>query len=225
MEDGTPIPYLILPRMFSVRDGRIGVTCERYPEGGDCSRKLMCRSARMIMYLGPDGRILPCLAMSESDAMQKMFPQIGETSLAEALTDSLYRQFGNTHLGTYLDANPECVTCEYRNRCAGGCRALAALASMDELFTARFERMGADFARHFQEDGAIGHICGLYEQMGVADDRWRSAEHALFAVKKQGLLGLGQEEIMLSTPNCGKAKWIDGVPQPAKFYLLVNVLE
>ncbi|MCR4870145.1 MAG: radical SAM protein [Atopobiaceae bacterium] len=137
VEDGMPVPYLTLSKAFKVRDGRFSVTFERYAEGKDCSRSPMCRSARMIMYLGPDGRILPCITMSEADRVQERFPLVQEMTLAEALTDSSYRDFGRMNLGTYLADNPECVSCEYRNRCAGGCRAKAVLADPGYSLTAR----------------------------------------------------------------------------------------
>lgn len=127
-----------------VCDGRVAITCERHPEGEDCSLKPMCKSARMIMYLGPDERVLPRIAMSEA-AAQERFPLVQEMGLAAALSDSYYLEFVRATLGTYLEANPECASCEYKNRCAGGCRARAALASPDGSLTSRDQDMCAFF--------------------------------------------------------------------------------
>lgn len=160
VEDGMPVPGLMLSRMFSVRNGRLSITCERYPEGGDCSRKPMCHSVRMIMYLGPDGRILPCLAMSESDSAQELFPRVQETSLAEALSNSSYTDFSRMTLGSYLEKNPQCADCEYRNRCAGGCRAKAVLSSGDNCLTAR-DRESCTFFRGGYYDRAKELIAEL----------------------------------------------------------------
>lgn len=92
VEDGMPVPGLMLSRMFSVRNGRLSITCERYPEGGDCSRKPMCHSVRMIMYLGPDGRILPCLAMSRVGFRAGALPAgAGDEPRRGALELELYR--------------------------------------------------------------------------------------------------------------------------------------
>lgn len=91
--------------------------------------------------------------------------------------------------------------------------------------TSCFERTGTDFARLFLDDGTVGTVCGTYERMGVADGRWRLAEKAVFATKKVAVDGAGLCRILLaSIPNCGKAKWIDARPQPAKLYLLQGAL-
>ena len=87
--------------------------------------------------------------------------------------------------------------------------------------TSCFERTGAHFSRLFQDDGAVGRICGTYEGMGLADGRWRLAEQAVFATKRVDLTGVQACRVVtVSIPNCGKAKWIDARPQPAKIYLL-----
>lgn len=160
VEDGMPVPSLMLSRMFTARDGRISVTCERYPEDKDCARKLMCHSARMAVYLGPDGRVLPCLAMSESDRLQGRFPLAQEVGLRQALSDSYYQAFVRTNLGTFLENNPSCANCAYRNRCAGGCRAKAVLASFDEPLTPRDQETCAFF-----RGGYYGRAKKLIEEL------------------------------------------------------------
>ena len=81
------------------------------------------------MYLGPDGRILPCIPMSEHDATSERFPTVGEMTLAEALSDSFYLDFISTTLGDYLAHNPRCAACAYKNRCGAGCRGRAVVAN------------------------------------------------------------------------------------------------
>ena len=53
--------------------------------------------------------------------------------------------FIDTRLDTYFRIHPECEACEYRNRCAGGCRGKAAgsgdLMAKDEM-TCSFFRDG-----------------------------------------------------------------------------------
>lgn len=91
--------------------------------------------------------------------------------------------------------------------------------------TSCFERTGANFSRLFQEDGTIGRICGTYEDMGLADGRWRLAEQAVFATKSVDLTSVQACQVVtVSIPNCGKAKWIDTRPQPAKIYLLLGTI-
>lgn len=91
--------------------------------------------------------------------------------------------------------------------------------------TSCFEAMGSSSFKQFGDDDGIGRVCNTYEQMGVADGRWRLAERALFATKRHVLTGTGFREIVAFTiPNCSKAKWTDAKPQPAKFYFTVAVL-
>ena len=127
IEDGMPVPNLMLSGLFSARDGEFGIGRERHPEGEDCGNKVICGAARATMYLGPDGRILPCIPMSELEAASEAFPRIDEMTIAEALADSTYLSFITTTLGDYLRHNPECAECAYSNRCCGGCRGRAVL--------------------------------------------------------------------------------------------------
>ena len=125
IEDGMPVPILTLSGLFSAFEGRLSVGSERHPEDADCGHKVICVSARTTMYLGPDGRILPCIPMSQRDSTSERFPLVGDMTLAEALSDSYYMDFVSTTLDDYLAHNPECADCEYKNRCGGGCRGRA----------------------------------------------------------------------------------------------------
>ena len=78
------------------------------------------------MYLGPDGRILPCIPMSETGKSQEFFPTVSETPLRDALTDSNYLSSIRTDMWKYLEHNAECAACEYKYRCGAGCRGRAA---------------------------------------------------------------------------------------------------
>lgn len=129
VEDGMPVPILVLSGVFYARFGKFHSDFVHYEEGADCGRKYLCNAARNMMYLGPDGRVLPCIPMSETDASQESFPTIQEMTLTEALLDSTYMSFVRTNLDAYLALNPECAACTYRNRCAGGCRGRATISS------------------------------------------------------------------------------------------------
>jgi len=129
VEDGMPVPILALSGLFTARHGEFRVGARRFDEGCNCSGKYLCNAARNTMYLGPDGRVLPCIPMSETAALQERFPTLGELTLAEALSDSGYLDFITTDHGAYLAHNPGCASCEFKNRCMGGCRGRAALAA------------------------------------------------------------------------------------------------
>ena len=128
-EDGMPVPALMLAGLFVAREGAFAVGAERHAEDEDCGNKVICASARTTMYLGPDGRILPCIPLSEQGEAGEKFPAIGEITLAEALSDSFYLDFVCTTLDDYLAHNPDCAACAFKNRCGGGCRGHAVIAN------------------------------------------------------------------------------------------------
>lgn len=70
------------------------------------------RTDALMPGQAPDAPLLP----------RRHFPNIRETSLADALRDSYYMGFIDTRLRDCFAHNPGCAVCEYRNRCAGGCR-------------------------------------------------------------------------------------------------------
>ena len=111
-------------------------------EDEDCGNDCICGHARNMMYITPEGYIVPCIPMgstrggrqsvascdtartrpSVAVGGRQRFPNIRELSLAKALRDSSYLDFIDTRLRDYFAHNPGCGTCEYRNRCSGGCR-------------------------------------------------------------------------------------------------------
>ena len=121
-EDGMPIS-LMLGGFFSAdprEPERWDVPLYRYPiDPGKCC---VCNHARMVMYISPEGRALPCMSLSGMEIQEK-FPLIPEDGLAKCITDSFYMNFINTRADKVLEHNPECADCPWRNWCLGGCRA------------------------------------------------------------------------------------------------------
>lgn len=74
------------------------------------------------------------------------------------------------------------------------------------------------------EFGAGARVMGLLEGWGVADDRWRSAIDSAFACAiPAAAVGGGTGELGLTLmPQWAKARWVDGVLQPAKLYHLAR---
>ena len=132
-EDGMPVKTLMLSGFFLCENGKASIPAEKGCEDQPNDRLFVCRAARRTMYLGPDGRVLPCIPMSETEEAQKRFPTLSAMSLREALRDSSYLSFIRTDLGAYFAHNPSCAACEYRYRCAAGCRGCAAAATGDLL--------------------------------------------------------------------------------------------
>ncbi|MCR4907467.1 MAG: radical SAM protein [Lachnospiraceae bacterium] len=127
IEDGMPLKELMLADVFLAVDEGFAIPMEHYSEEEVCEDCYICLAARQTMYLGPDGRILPCVPMSETDYSQERFPLISELSIKEALEDSSYINFIRVDLKEYREHNPGCGICEYKNRCAAGCRGRAVL--------------------------------------------------------------------------------------------------
>lgn len=89
-----------------------------------CSQTL-CEMTVISPYLLPDGRVLPCIAMSGSD-MENIAPNIfddGE-SLEKALSDSPVNTYTKYTYNDLFERNAECASCENKYICTG-CRANA----------------------------------------------------------------------------------------------------
>ncbi len=92
----------------------------------------ICGHARQVMYISPEGRTLPCMALAGMD-IQNEFPLIGELGLQKCLTDSRYLKLIDTRAREYFDHNPDCLSCEYAMECVGGCRASALEGTPDDI--------------------------------------------------------------------------------------------
>ena len=128
-EDGCPIP-LGLEGFFNyekTKDGKSPITSanEKNVPDDAFKRVKMCGHVRKSMYVSPVGNVLPCMSMIGLPIEEK-FPNMLETPLEEILDkDTLYMQIINYSISDYMAHNPECAQCEYKNACAGGCRAFA----------------------------------------------------------------------------------------------------
>ena len=151
-EDGAPL--LLMLSGFFCNDGTDGfeIPFVKNEEDEDCGDYCLCGHARNYMYITAEGAMVPCIPMgsaeggrqTRTDALmpgqapdapllpRRHFPNIRETSFADALRDSYYMSFIDTRLRDYFAHNPGCAVCEYRNRCAGGCRGRVA-GNKDDL--------------------------------------------------------------------------------------------
>ena len=91
-----------------------------YPQ--EPSQCVVCNHARTVMYISPEGRVLPCMSLSGMD-IQNRFPLIREMGLKNCLNDSYYMNFISSRAVEVMEHNRECVECAYRKWCRGGCRA------------------------------------------------------------------------------------------------------
>ena len=164
-EDGAPLSLMLSG--FFCNDGADGfeIPFVKNEEGEDCGDYCMCGHARNYMYITAEGAMVPCIPRgsaeggrrTRTDALmpgqapdapllpRRHFPNIRETSFADALRDSYYMNFIDTRLRDYFAHNPGCAVCEYRNRCAGGCRGRVASEEGGDDLMARDEDACAFF--------------------------------------------------------------------------------
>ncbi|MBR3316473.1 MAG: radical SAM protein [Atopobiaceae bacterium] len=79
-----------------------------------------CESMRHNMYIGPDGRLAPCMGFSDT-AIGKKFPSALEEPLGKLTREGYYRDVVDTTVGDLIAKNPECAECEHLEACCGGC--------------------------------------------------------------------------------------------------------
>ena len=82
----------------------------------------MCGHARHVMYISPESRTLPCMALSGMN-IQENYPLITDKGLAQCITDSSYMKLIDTRASEYFALHEDCRNCKYSLRCYGGCRA------------------------------------------------------------------------------------------------------
>lgn len=98
----------------------------KYDSKANYLRRTVCGHARNSLYIDPEGLVLPCMVLANTEIKNK-FPNILEKKLHEILTNSYYMEIIDTRLQKYFDRNPECDICDYKHLCAGGCRGMAAI--------------------------------------------------------------------------------------------------
>ena len=111
------------------------VCAEKYDKGDEIAvQKYLCSAARFHAYISPDGRFLPCMAITSIEK-QKDFPLISEHGVKKCMHDSYYMNFVGARVEELLKRNEKCGSCEYKYKCCGGCRAIAMCENDGELYS------------------------------------------------------------------------------------------
>ncbi|MBR2822195.1 MAG: radical SAM protein [Clostridia bacterium] len=121
-EDGMPIE-LMLDGYFFCRKGETEYKIHyvhHAPADSDWRRIPYCESVTRNVYIGPDGRLAPCMGFSDT-VLKEKFPSVLEHPLGEMTLDSFYHDLVETKISDLLAKNPQCVSCEYLPKCCGGC--------------------------------------------------------------------------------------------------------
>ena len=139
----------------------------------DWSSYRYCETTRYNMYIGPDGRLAPCMGFSDT-ALKEKFPSVLEHPLGELTLDSYYHDLVETRVSDLLEKNPECAKCEFLPKCCGGCMVESMTDDGDYLVPdarcCRFHKhIGEDAVRKVADE-AIRKYCGE----SVADEQQSS---------------------------------------------------
>ncbi len=81
-------------------------------------------------YVSAEGQVVPCMGMDDCGYAVN-FPNLFRQPLREILSDSPFTKLTCATVKEVRDANPKCRSCEYIDRCSGGCRNSALLAADD----------------------------------------------------------------------------------------------
>lgn len=167
-DDGAPIG-LMLAGTFNYEPGAdsFGIPCDRM--GGDVFRDLpVCASLRNMIYVSPEGNVLPCQSMIQAPIFNQ-YPNVFTTPLKQILTDSVYLTDVCSNVDAIEKHNAECAHCQHLPHCCGGCRAVAVGANgtdflAPELDTChfykdgwydRFKALGETEMKRFTENGGL----------------------------------------------------------------------
>lgn len=92
----------------------------------ESGEELCCATCRFDPYLLPDGRFLPCAAMTDSE-VEKDMPNLRADTVSQIYgsTEHAFFRVANMKTREILDRNADCKKCEFRNQCQGGCRAMS----------------------------------------------------------------------------------------------------
>ncbi len=119
--EGSPI-NIMLGGFFSCRKGQTDYRIPCKKEGS--TSQLLCQSARNMMNISADGKLLPCMSLYGLPIQDEM-PDLKEISLIDALSDSVYMKRIETPVCELIARNEKCRDCAYKEVCGGGCRASA----------------------------------------------------------------------------------------------------
>ncbi|MCQ2529227.1 MAG: radical SAM protein [Saccharofermentans sp.] len=98
-----------------------------------CKNSNICNSIKQSVYISPEGRVFPCMAMSSCDD-KSIFDSLSDYSLQKLLTSGKIIKYNKSKVSDFFEKNQECNNCEYKYRCFGGCRANAVLQGDKDIW-------------------------------------------------------------------------------------------
>ena len=162
IEDGAPLSINLVGIFDSDNTSEYRIPFAKAPEGVNVEKYCVCSQVRNSIHIDFEGFAMPCPAMGNDDAGKKHFKPIFDKPLKELLNEGDYMNFINTRLADYFKANPTCAACEYKSRCAGGCRGMAMTDNGDG------DLLGVDKATClFFKGGYYDRIIALGEKLNL----------------------------------------------------------
>lgn len=149
----------------------------------DFEKGPVCAPLRNMVYIGPEGVILPCQSMLSAPVFNK-YPNLFETPLREILSDSTYIKDVCSNVSSILEHNQKCRDCEFAANCCGGCRAMAIGANGDDFYATD------ENTCHFYKDGwykIFRETCDAEMQRFKDNGGLQSCRNRLAAKKKQAV--------------------------------------
>ena len=128
-EDNAPISIMLAGSfMYTPGDPKWGIFHEKDYQGDKVEKIPSCGVLVKNFYIGADGMVAPCMGMCDC-GYAKNFPNLFETPLKDILRDSDFVRLTYTTIGEVRDKSGKCRDCEFIDRCTGGCRNSALMAS------------------------------------------------------------------------------------------------
>lgn len=126
--DGAPLA-IQLDGFFACRkhDGKNWSSPYKKEVSKSCETdELCCGTCRVHPYLLPDGTLLPCATMTDSEIEADM-PNLLEETIREIYRNPDHPMFRVANMRTkeIMEKNEDCAICEYRSWCQGGCRGMS----------------------------------------------------------------------------------------------------
>ena len=129
--DGAPMPVILMGIFYGINTAEYKIPMANIPEGVNIDKMCICGQVRNSIHIDFNGFVMPCPPMGLNDAGKKHFSPIFDKPLKELLNEGAYMDFINTRFADYFKENPTCAACDYKNRCAGGCRGRAMAGNGD----------------------------------------------------------------------------------------------
>ncbi len=175
-EDGMPIG-VELDGYFRCEKGKteykIGYV-HSAKDGADWRKQPYCESVRYHAYIGPEGRLAPCMGFSDT-ALKERFPSVLEHPLGEMTLDSFYHDVVETKVSDLLKKNPACAVCEHLPKCCGGCMVEGITDEGDYLVPdgrcCYFHKHIGEDAVRAVADAAIRKYCGESHSYDTEHDK------------------------------------------------------